>query len=285
MKKIMLIALSGIFLFPSCVAKKKYDELQSQFERNKDLLNTATVKLNACETDKASANARLISLEERLAEMRQTNQDLIQSSKDLTMLTSKGAENLEKSLESLKEKDLKISRLQDALTKKDSVTLALVTSLKKEVGLNDPDIEINVEKSVVFISLSDKVLFKSGSYNITNRAKEILGKVATVINGKPNFEAMVEGHTDNVPYNGGGVLIDNWDLSVKRATAIVRALQDLGVKPEQLIAAGRSEYIPLVPNTTAENKATNRRTKILILPKIDQFYNMIEEEMKTLSKE
>ncbi|MFT7071364.1 flagellar motor protein MotB [Patiriisocius sp. Uisw_017] len=278
MKKIMIIALSGLFLFPSCVGKKKYKELQSQYTKTQDLLNTATIKLNSCEE-------RRKSLEDRLGDMKQTNQDLIQSSKDLTMLTSKGASNLEKSLESLQEKDLKISRLQDALTKKDSVTLALVTSLKKEIGLDDEDIEINVEKSVVFISLSDKVLFKSGSYTITTRAREILGKVATVINGKPDFEAMVEGHTDNVPFNGGGVLIDNWDLSVKRSTAIVRALQELGVKPNQLIAAGRSEYIPLVPNTTPENRSKNRRTKILILPKIDQFYEMIEEEMKTLSEE
>ena len=164
------------------------------------------------------------------------------------------------------------------------MTLALVTSLKKEVGLNDPDIEVNVEKSVVFISLSDKLLFKSGSYVITEKAKVILGKVATVINGKPDFEAMIEGHTDSDPFKKG-VLIDNWDLSVKRSTAIVRALQELGVKPEQLIAAGRSSFLPLVPNDSAENKATNRRTKILILPKIDQFYKMIEDEMKDLSQQ
>jgi chemotaxis protein MotB len=202
----------------------------------------------------------------------------------MTVLTTVGAQNLEKSLESLKEKDLKINRLQDALTKKDSVTLALVTSLKKEVGLNDEDIEINVEKSVVFISLSDKLLFKTGSYSITSRANEILGKVATVINSKPNFEAMVEGHTDNVPYKSG-VLLDNWDLSVKRSTAIVRALQGLGVNPAQLIAAGRGDHLPLVDNMSAENRAINRRTKIYILPKIDQFYEMIETEMKTLSEE
>jgi chemotaxis protein MotB len=274
----------GAFLFPSCVSSKKYKNLQSEYQKNKDLLNTATVKLNSCEKDKAAQDARLRSLEERLADMRKTNQDLIESSKDMTVLTKQGATNLEKSLESLKEKDLKISRLQDALTKKDSVTLALVTSLKREVGMNDEDIEINVEKSVVFISLSDKVLFRSGSYKITNRAKEILGKVATVINGKPDFEAMVEGHTDNVPFSKG-VLIDNWDLSVKRSTAIVRALQDLGVRPEQLIAAGRSSYVPLVDNSTPENRSTNRRTKILILPKIDQFYEMIEDEMKNLSEE
>lgn len=281
MKRILLVSGACLVLLASCVSKKEYAALEARQQETQDLLNSATVKLNSCLEEKASATTRVSSLEERLAELRRDREDLIKSSKDLTMLTQQGATNLEKSLESLKEKDLKINRLQDALTKKDSVTLALVTSLKKEVGLDDRDIEINVEKGVVFISLSDKVLFKSGSYNITNRAKEILGKVATVINGKPDFEALVEGHTDNVPYKKG-VLLDNWDLSAKRATAIVRALVELGANPAQLIAAGRSEFVPLVPNDTAENKSTNRRTKIYVLPKIDQFYTMIEEEMKNL---
>ena len=281
MKKLLILAMCSGLVFTSCVSKKKYAELETKQKNTQDLLNTATVKLNDCLTERAAASARAKELEERLADMKKTNSDLIQSSKDLTMLTSKGATNLEKSLESLKEKDLKITRLQDALNKKDSVTLALVTSLKREVGVNDPDIEVNVEKGVVYISLSDKVIFKSGSYQISNRATEILGKVAKVINGKPDFEAMVEGHTDNVPYSNG-LLLDNWDLSVKRATAIVRELQKLGVAPSRLVAAGRADYVPLVPNTTAENRATNRRTRILVLPKIDQFYDMIEKEMKNL---
>jgi chemotaxis protein MotB len=284
MKKIVLMSFSALLILSSCVSKKEFAALEARHKTTKDQLNSATVKLNKCLSDEAAASARGKQLEARLADLKATNQDLIQSSKDMTVLTSKGASNLEKSLESLKEKDLKISRLQDALTKKDSVTLALVSSLKKEVGLDDEDIQINVEKSVVFISLSDKLLFKSGSYDITEKAKNILAKVATVINGKPNFEAMVEGHTDSDPYSRG-VLIDNWDLSVKRSTAIVRALQDLGVAPDKLIAAGRSSYVPLVENNSAANKSTNRRTKILILPKIDQFYNMIETEMKSLSKE
>ena len=284
MKKIVLLGASALLILSSCVSKKEFTSLEAKQKETQDLLNTATVKLNSCLADKSAVSARAVALQEQLANLKDTNKDLIQSAQGMTVLTTKGAENLEKSLESLKEKDLKINRLQDALNKKDSVTLALVTSLKKEVGLNDPDIEINVEKSVVFISLSDKLLFQSGSYNITARANQILAKVATVINSKPNFEAMVEGHTDNVPYNKG-VLIDNWDLSVKRSTAIVRALQGLGVNPAQLIAAGRADYIPLVDNETAENRATNRRTKILILPKIDQFYEMIESEMKSLSQE
>ncbi|TVZ51089.1 flagellar motor protein MotB [Dokdonia sp. Hel_I_53] len=285
MKRFLIAGIAGTLLLTSCVSKKEYAALEARQQETQDLLNSATVKLNACLEEKASATTRVMSLEERLAELKKDKNSLIESSKDLTVLTQQGATNLEKSLESLKEKDLKINRLQDALTKKDSVTLALVTSLKKEVGLNDEDIEINVEKGVVFISLSDKMLFKSGSYNITPRATEILGKVSKVINSKPNFEALVEGHTDNVPYNSGGILLDNWDLSAKRSTAIVRELVKLGANPSQLIAAGRSEFVPLVDNSTAENRSINRRTKIYVLPKIDQFYTMIEEEMKNLETE
>ncbi len=275
MKKITILAISALFLFPSCGSGKKYEELEGKYNTTNDLLNTATVKLNSCLSDQAVSEARIKGLEERLSDMKKTNSDM-------AMLSTKGASNLEKSLESLQERDLKITRLQDALTKKDSVTLALVTSLKREVGMDDPDIEINVEKGVVFISIADKLLFKSGSYNITTKASVVLGKVATVVNGKPDFECMVEGHTDNVPYKSG-VLLDNWDLSVKRSTAIVRKLESLGVAPGRLIAAGRSHYVPLVPNDTRENRSINRRTRIVVLPKIDQFYDMIEKEMKSLS--
>lgn len=272
-----------MLLLSSCVSKKEYAALEAKQKETQDLLNSATVKLNSCLADAAAANAQVNALKDQLADMRKSNDNLIQSNKDLTMLTSKGASNVEKTLESLKEKDLKISRLQDAISKKDSVMLALVTSLKKEVGINDPDIEVNVEKGVVFISIADKLLFKSGSYNITTRAEEILAKVAKVIKSKPNFEAMVEGHTDTISYQKG-VLLDNWDLSVKRSTSIIRELQKLGVNPAQLIAAGRGEYVPLVDNDTAENRARNRRTRIVVLPKIDQFYDMIEQEMKILSQ-
>lgn len=284
MKKILLLTATVSILLSSCVSKKEFAALEAKHKETKDLLNSATVKLNNCLEEKASASARAEALQDRVSDLKKTNQDLIQNTKDMTVLTTKGAENLEKSLESMKEKDLKITRLQDALNKKDSVTLAIVSSLKKAVGIDDPDIEINVEKGVVFISIADKLLFKSGSYNVTDKAKVVLGKVAKVVNSKPNFECMVEGHTDNVPYNKG-VLIDNWDLSVKRSTSIIRVLQELGVNPGQLIAAGRSYYVPLVENDTAANRAINRRTRIVVLPKIDQFYEMIEKEMKNLSAE
>ncbi|REG88203.1 chemotaxis protein MotB [Winogradskyella sediminis] len=279
----MLLSVCSMVFLASCVSKKDYLALEAQHKETQDLLNTATVKLNSCLSDVAAANARVETMKDQLADLRKANQDLIDTKGDLTILTKKGSENLEKSLESLKERDLKITRLQDALTKKDSVTLAVVTSLKKAVGINDPDIEINVEKGVVFISIADKLLFKSGSYTVTSRAKDVLAKVAKVINSKPDFEAMVESHTDNVPYNKPP-LVDNWDLSVKRATSVVRVLESLEVNPQQLIAAGRSHYVPLVENDTAENKAKNRRTRIVVMPKIDQFYEMVENEMKNLSE-
>ncbi len=284
MKTKLFISITTSILLFSCVSQKKFSSLEEKQKKTQDLLNSATVKLNSCIEDKASFSARSKALEEQLAELKKTNQGLLETSKDLTILTSKGADNLEKSLESLKEKDLKINRLQDALTKKDSVTIALVTSLKKEVGINDPDINVNVEKGVVFISIADKLLFKSASYKVTPKAKSVLAKVAKVVNSKPEFECLVESHTDNRSYRSG-ILLDNWDLSVKRATSIVRVLESLGVKPEQLIASGRSQYVPLVDNDTAENRAKNRRTRIVVLPKIDQFYDMIENEMKNLAKD
>jgi chemotaxis protein MotB len=277
MKKVVLVLSVVALTFTSCGTKKKIAELEAKNKECQDLLNSTTVKLNMCLSEKDLLNSQI-------ADLKKTNSDLISNVGNMTMLSAKGAENLEKSLESLKEKDLKISRLQDALTRKDSVTLALVTSLKGAVGISDPDIQVNVEKGVVMISIADKLLFKSGSYEISDRAKEILGKVAKVVNDKPNFECMVESHTDNVPYRNG-VLLDNWDLSAKRATAVVRVLTETHkVNPKQLIAAGRGEHLPLVANNTVENRAANRRTRIIVMPKIDEFYDMIEKEMKNQSK-
>jgi chemotaxis protein MotB len=277
MKRTILTLTLAAITLTSCGSKKKIAELEAKNKEIQDLLNTATVKLNNCLTEKDM-------LTTQVADLKKDKNELMNTMGNITTLSSKGAENLEKSLESLKEKDLKITRLQDALTRKDSVTLALVTSIKRAVGINDPDIQVNVEKGVVYISIADKLLFKSGSYEVSDRAKEILGKVAAIVKDKPDFECMVEGHTDNVPIKNP-VLQDNWDLSVKRATSIVRILQkDFNIDPKRLVAAGRGEYVPLAENTSADGRARNRRTRILILPKIDQFYDMIEKEMKNQSK-
>jgi chemotaxis protein MotB len=270
-----------LILLSSCVSQKKYAELEATNQKNLNLLNSATVKLNSCLDEKATAEANFKALEEQVAFLKANNQDLINNMGNLTTLSQKGAENLEKSLESLKEKDLVIRTMQDAVTRRDSVTLALVTSLKGAfIDVSDNDIEINVEKGVVFISISDKLLFNSGSYYVSDRAKEVLGKVAQVVLDKPEIEFMVEGHTDNVPIQND-VLQDNWDLSVKRATSVVRVLQnDFNVPPERMTAAGRSYYIPVADNETPEGKAKNRRTRIVVLPKLDQFYDLIEQGMQ-----
>lgn len=274
MKRIILALSIVALLVGSCGTKKKIAALEKKNKEIQNLLNTCSSKLNICLDEKQVLAGQIDFL-------KKNNTDLINNMGNMTTLSSQGAQNIEKALETIKEKDLKINRMQDALTKKDSVTLALVTSLKGVVGIADPDIEINVEKGVVFISIADKLLFKSGSYIVSDRAKGILGKVAKVVNDKPDFECMVEGHTDNVPFTGNTILLDNWDLSVKRSTAIVRVLtKEFKVNPKQLIAAGRSEFIPLKENNTSENRAYNRRTRIVVLPKIDQFYEMIEKEMK-----
>ncbi|MCX6184857.1 MAG: OmpA family protein [Flavobacterium sp.] len=275
MKKILFaLSLVALLATTSCGTKKKIADLEAKNKEVQDLLNSATVKLNSCLTEKESLAGQIDFL-------KKSNTDLINNMNNVTTLSAKGAQNIEKALETIKEKDLKITRMQDALTRKDSMTLALVTSIKGAVGIADPDIEVNVEKGVVFISIADKLLFKSGSYVVSDKAKEVLAKVGKIINSKPDFECMVEGHTDNVPFTGNAILLDNWDLSVKRSTAIVRVLtNDLKVNPAQLIAAGRGQFIPLVENNSSANRATNRRTRIVILPKIDQFYDMIEKEMK-----
>ncbi len=282
MKKIFLLLISISVLIPSCVSQKKYAALETMNQQNKDLLNSATVKLNTCIDEKAGAEAEVKSLKEQVTFLTNNNQELINTMGNLTTLSQKGAENLEKSLESMKEKDLTINSMRDAVTRRDSVTLALVTSLKGTfIDINDKDIEVNVEKGVVFISISDKLLFNSGSYVVSERAKEVLGKVAKVVLDKPEIEFMVEGHTDNKSIQNE-VLLDNWDLSVKRATSVVRVLQnDFGVQPERMTAAGRSYYVPVADNDTAENRSKNRRTRIVVLPKLDQFYDLLEQGMKS----
>lgn len=273
MKKMVLFLLGGLVM-TSCVSNKKFRAVQEQLKTTEDLLNTATIKLNSCLKDKELLQSK----NEMLAK---NNEGLMTNLGNMTMLTQKGADNLERSLESLKEKDLTIKNLRNAVTRRDSINLALVQSLKGVLGnLDDEDITVQVDKGVVYVSISDKMLFSSGSYNVTPRAREVLGKVAKVVNNKPDFEFMVEGHTDNVPIKNTCIK-DNWDLSVLRATAVVRILQnDFGVTASRMTAAGRGEYVPVTSNASAEGRALNRRTRIVVLPKLDQFYNMIEQGMK-----
>ena len=283
------LALGAIALLgTSCVSKKQYMAIQASNETLNQKLADCNNALDACRGERSVQDARIAELEnknqhlkDQVGELNNTNAALLNSVNTMATLSRQEASNLERSLEQIREKDLRIRSLHDALSKKDSVTLALVVSLKKSLGnLNDTDVTVNVEKSVVFISLSDKMLFKSGSAELSTRAREVLGKVATVLNDKPDQEVLVEGHTDNVPISRDCVK-DNWDLSASRAVTITRVLQnDYGVVPSRITAAGRSEYVPLADNSTPEGRSTNRRIRIVIMPKLDQFYGMIEEGLK-----
>ena len=181
-------------------------------------------------------------------------------------------------MENIGAKDSYIQTLQQQIAHKDSLNMALVMNLKGAVGdMNDQDINIKVDKGVVYIDISDKLLFKTAKYDVTAEAKTVLGKVAKVLKNQPDIEFMVEGHTDNVEYKGGGLVLDNWDLSVKRATSVVRILQkEYGLDPAKMAAAGRGEYNPVGENTTKEGRASNRRTRIVILPQLDQFFKLLE---------
>ncbi|MBK9418619.1 MAG: OmpA family protein [Flavobacteriales bacterium] len=293
MKRTLILTCAALLTLASCVSKKKYVALQGSNETLLNKVDGLNRDLEECRNSKSVLDAQLAGLEnknehlkDQINQLNNTNAALLNNVGQMATLSKQEAVNLEKSLEQIKEQDLRIRSLHDALTKKDSVTLALVVSLKSSLGnLNDTDVVVNVEKSVVFISLSDKMVFTSGSTDISPRAKEVLAKVATVINAKPEMEVLVEGHTDNVPIVKECIK-DNWDLSVLRATAITRVLQkDYGVNPARITAGGRAEYVPLVNSDTPEARSTNRRTRIVILPKLDQFYEMVEDGLKQASEQ
>ena len=271
----------------SCVSQKKYKAQVSSFETLNEQYTKKQSDLNACETAKANylkqiddLNKQLADLKKEQAYLKENNTLALTQLENLSVISSSQAESIRKSMESLGMKDAYIQGLQTSLAQKDSLNLALVMNLKGAIGnMEDKDINIKVDKGVVFIDISDKLLFKSGSYIVTDQANEVLGKVAKVLKNQPNMEFMVEGHTDNVPFKKKGDLIDNWDLSVKRSTTIVRLLQtQYGLDPASIIAAGRSEYQPVTSNSTAEGKAANRRTRIVILPQLDQFFKLLEKK-------
>lgn len=285
-KLFLVMGLAIAMLGTSCVSQKKYKAQQANYDALNEQYNKKQSDLNACETAKANYQKQIDELNKQIADLMKEKSMLKDNSavvlnqlEALSVISSTQAESIKKSMENLGMKDAYIKDLQTSMAKKDSLNMALVMNLKGAVGdLSDKDINIKVDKGVVLIDISDKLLFKSGKYEVTNDAKVVLGKVAKVLKNQPGMEYMVEGHTDNVPFKSGE-LVDNWDLSVKRATAVVRLLQNqYGLEPSQLIAAGRGEYKPLTGNTSAEGKAANRRTRIVIMPELDQFFKLLERK-------
>ena len=277
MKQTFLLAASLSVLLFSCVSKKKYKTQITKYEHLQDSTEKIIYQLDQCLSEKTNNAKKISDLEAEVAQLKASGNALLNQMSDLSVITKAQAESIKQSMENINSKDQYIKNLQQAMARKDSLNMALVLNLKGALkDVNDSDVEIKVEGSAVFISVSDKLLFSSGSYDITPRAKEVLGKVAAILKAQSDLQFMVEGHTDNNPIKTKAIK-DNWDLSVLRASSVVRSLQtDFGIDPKRMIAAGRSEYQPLAENSTEEGKSANRRTRIVILPQLDQFFKLME---------
>ncbi len=286
----------------SCVAKKKYLAVKKELSNQKLELDAARKDLATCDdrvksmlsqlgtcdkekellrADLKNAQGTLKLREEQIQDLKTQRDNQVQQVGNLTVLSQSASDNIKETLAQLEKKDKYIHLLQAAKSKADSINLALSVNLKGVLkdGIEDKDVDVKVDKTVVFINLSDKMLFQSGSYNLTPKANSVLGNIAKIIESRPDLEVMVEGYTDNVAIKNG-CIDDNWDLSVKRATSVVRVLQkNFNINPNKLIAAGRGEYNALAGNDTAEGRATNRRTRIIIMPKLDQFYDLLNPNL------
>lgn len=267
--------LSGNYL----ALQAKYRDLQEELKKCNEQTNKTTTESTDMKSKNAALEAQIAELNKQIEFLKRNNNSVLSNLADLSVVTNAQAESIKRSLDNIGAKDSYIKDLQGSIARKDSLNMALVMNLKGAIGdLNDKDINIKVEKGVVYVDISDKLLFKSASYDVTDRAKEVLGKVAKVLSAQPQIEFLVEGHTDAVPIKKEGIA-DNWDLSVKRATSVVRILQQTyGLDPKRMTAAGRSEYLPVADNTTPEGRAANRRTRIVILPQLDQFFKLLEKK-------
>ncbi len=275
--QVMFVGVVSAAVF-SCSAPKKLKKCGENYTKLDSVYRVLMMENAKCQAQRNADLDKMKLLEAQLADSKANSNQVLSNLKDLSVISGTQAESIKKSLDNIGVKDAYIKDLQSAINRKDSLNMALVINLKSAIGnIADQDINVKVDKGVVYVDISDKLLFKSGKYEVTPQAQEVLGKVAKVIIAQPDIEFMVEGHTDNKPYKGD-ILADNWDLSVKRATAVVRILQTkYNVPPSRMTAAGRGEYMPIASNDTKDGNATNRRTRIVILPQLDQFFKLLEK--------
>ncbi|MBK8353665.1 MAG: OmpA family protein [Chitinophagales bacterium] len=290
MRKIFFYVLM-VAVLSSCVSKKKFQATQLDKDKLEQTVRQLTSDLADCEkrfgtksseydataAELAKAKAKIEELLKDVEYQKSANGKLLDQLSNLSVISKEGAESIKKSLETIDAQSRDISLLNSQIRSKDSLNLVLVLNLKRSLSdVNDTDVNVKVDKGVVLISLSDNMLYKSGSSDISAKAGDVLAKIAKVINDYKTFDVLIEGNTDNVPIANSCVL-DNWDLSAKRATSIARALQkSYAVDPSRIIAGGRSEYNAKVPNDTKANKSINRRTEIIIMPKLDEFFKLLE---------
>lgn len=277
MKKIVALSLVGLTVFTtSCVSKKKYVELENQYNNTRSTLAKTQMEKEQIEAKYAKIEERVASYNAKIQSLSDSNNKRLQNI-DGVVISENDKENMRKALENVDPREL-----AQAKTLKDSMNLIISHNLKKNLDTSliaageEDDIDITIDETVVMITISDKLLFRSGSAIVNSKANSLLERLAEVINSEPALEVMVEGHTDSQTVKPGSYVKDNWELSVARSTAVIRKLQDnYSVDPAKLIAAGRSSYHPLTENDSAEGRATNRRTRIVILPNLDKFLALL----------
>ena len=266
-----MAALAACLLTSSCVTKKQFDGCQQE---NKEL----TKNYQSTKEELAAAKSRITSLEEQLAGSKKAY-EAVQGALDKSLTNaSQNTVSIEKLVDQINESNQYIRHLVEVKTKSDSLNMVLTNNLTRSLSREElKEVDVQVLKGVVYISLADNMLYKSGSYEINDRAAETLSKIAKIITDYKDYDVLIEGNTDNVPISRENIR-NNWDLSCLRASSVVQALQNnYGVDPKRLTAGGRGEYNPLAPNTTEAGKLRNRRTQIIITPKLDQFMDLIEQ--------
>jgi len=266
-----LLLFIGSILFTGCVTKGKFNNLQSQYTE-------LSRNYQDCQIRSTQSGTLVSSLEARLSEAQRNNEDLRTTLNQCLAQASQGNVNIGKLVDEINASNRFIQHLVQAKNRSDSLNLVLVSNLTRSLTPSETqDIDIQVLKGVVYISLDDRMLYRSGSYEITAQGGEVLSKIAKIILDYREYDVLVEGNTDTDPISRTNIR-NNWDLSVLRASSVVQALQtSYGVDPKRLTAAGRGEYNPIASNATTEGKARNRRTQIIITPELNQFMELIEQ--------
>ncbi|CAL2090306.1 flagellar motor protein MotB [Tenacibaculum sp. 190524A05c] len=284
MRKTVILLSSLALVMSSCVSKKKYAELEQQYQDTKGNLQKTTLEKQQLEAKFAKIEKRVENYNEKINSLKDYNASLEEENSvklDMIGNTAVISNSMKEKMRATL-KNVDPAELANAKTLKDSMDVAIAYNLKKSINTSDlensDDVNIDIDQTVVMISVSDKLLFNTASYKVKKKAYKLIEQLANVINSEPSMDVMIEGHTDSRTINNA-VVQDNWDLSVKRATSIVRLLEKkYKVESNRLIAAGRGSSVPLVENSTAKNRARNRRTRIVILPNLDKFFGLMAEE-------
>lgn len=260
----------------SCVSTKKYQQLQSNYDQLQNNTRDLNGKYLSSERNVAVLTNRVSSLEEQLASEKANSKSLQDALSKALNASSQGNVNISKLVDEVNSSNKYIQQLVNAKNKSDSLNMVLTNNLTRSLSQSEmKDVDVQVLKGVVYISLSDNMLYKSGSYEISDQAGETLSKIAKIIKDYSNYDVLIEGNTDNDPISAKNIR-NNWDLSALRASSVVQALQNnYGVDPKRLTAGGRGEYNPIADNSSPAGKAKNRRTQIIITPKLDQFMDLI----------